>query len=80
MQTNNPRIAVGYHVYRSTDPNRPKDQWERITKQPIPDTQFEDDTCLPNIHYYYYVTAVNSAGRESKPSAIVSALIDATIN
>lgn len=68
-----PRQPVGYHVYRSTDPNLPKDQWTRVTPKPIPDTNFTDKDLKPGMTYFYYVTAVNSLGIESGPSEVTSA-------
>lgn len=66
--------AVGYHVYRSTDKNLPLEKWERLTKEPTPDTSFTSDGLKPGVMYHYYVTSVNIYGVESKPSKIVSAV------
>ena len=73
MTSNNPRDLIGYHVYRSTDPNLPKDQWFRVTDSPIPDNNFTDKGLEPGKKYYYYVTAVYEGGVESCPSEVTSA-------
>ena len=64
---------VGYHVYRSTDPDLPKDQWLRLTISPVPDPNFEDNKATPDTEYYYYVTAVSARGVESPPSDVAKA-------
>lgn len=47
--------VIGYHVYRSTDPELPKDQWVRLTSTPVPDTNFRDmaaaDTTYLLLHH-----------------------------
>lgn len=73
MTSKNPGDLIGYHVYRSTDPNLPKDQWIRVTDSPIPDTNFSDKGLEPGTEYYYYVTAVYEGGVESGPSEVTSA-------
>jgi hypothetical protein len=67
-----PSEVIGYHVYRSDDPNLPKAEWTRITPEPIPTTRFKDRPPQVGVKYHYYVTAVNARGIESPPSAIAS--------
>jgi hypothetical protein len=43
----NPADSQAYHVYRSIDPNLPKNQWVRLTDKPIPDISFRDTTAMP---------------------------------
>jgi fibronectin type 3 domain-containing protein len=64
--------VVGYHVFRSTDPNLPKDQWRRLTRSPVDRTTFNDDAVEPGVRYYYYVTAIDAAGNTSRPSEVAS--------
>ncbi|PYS46979.1 MAG: hypothetical protein DMF68_17330 [Acidobacteria bacterium] len=67
-----PQDPIGYNVYRSDDPDLPKDQWTRLTEEPIPDTKFKDRGLQPGTRYYYYVTAVYPGGLESGPSKVSS--------
>src|ERR1051326_1558969 len=58
-----PREPIGYHVYRSSDPDLPKAEWKRLTDAPIPDNHFKDKLEEPGVVYYYYVTAINAYGQ-----------------
>jgi hypothetical protein len=69
---NDERDVVGYHVFRSTDPALPKDQWRKLTRTPIDRTTYADDAVETGVTYYYYVVAVDSAGNVSPPSEVVS--------
>jgi hypothetical protein len=64
--------AMGFHIYRSDDPDVPKSQWKRLTERPIPEVKFTDDTGQPGTTFYYYMTSVNIFGIESPPSEVVS--------
>ena len=66
------RDVAGYNVYRSTDPNLPKDQWTRLNAAPLTRTTFQDDNVETGKKYYYYLTAVDAAGNTSVPSEVVS--------
>jgi fibronectin type 3 domain-containing protein len=66
------RDVVGYNVFRSTDPNLARDQWRKLTRGPVDRTTYNDDAVEPGARYYYYVTAVDSAGNVSPPSEVVS--------
>lgn len=70
--TNPEPDVVGYHIYRTTNPAQPKNQWQRLTRTPQPQTTFQDKEVRPGTRYYYYVTAVDAAGNESQPSETVS--------
>jgi len=62
-----PGGAPGYNVYRSTTPHV---DYERLTPSPVPGTSFTDRVIeRPGVTYYYAVTAVDPAGRESNFSA-----------
>ncbi len=56
---------AGYHVYRAPQETGP---WEQVTSEPIAETFYMDETVEPGSVWYYAVTAVNTAGRESPRS------------
>jgi predicted phage tail protein len=62
------RDVVGYLIYRSTDPELPKDRWTKVTPNLLTRTTFQDDTVESGKRYYYYVIAVDAAGNQSLPS------------
>ena len=64
-----PGATVGYHIYRTVDPQLPKNEWERLTKKPVPIEQYNDTTRQPGIDYYYFNTPVNAYGVEGEPQA-----------
>ena len=64
--------VVGYELYRSTDPNVPKEKWTRVTPQRYSRTTFTDQNVETSKTYYYYVKAVDSAGNFSAASEVVS--------
>lgn len=66
-----PDIA-GYLIYRSTDPNLPKNRWILLTPAISTRTTFTDENVDPGKTYYYYVVAVDAAGNKSDPSETVS--------
>jgi fibronectin type 3 domain-containing protein len=63
---------AGYYVYRSTDPNLPKDKWTKLTLTLTTKTTFTDENVEPSKTYYYYVVAVDTAGNTSPVSEVVS--------
>jgi restriction system protein len=68
----NPLESEAYNVYRTTDPNLPKDQWIKVNDKPIPPTpdgkvQYLIKNAPEGI---YYVTAINGIGLESHPSKV----------
>lgn len=67
-----PSQAVGYNIYRSTDPNLTKNQWKKLNPTLLSQPQFNDTTRQPGVRYYYYVTPVNAYGEEGPPSNIMS--------
>jgi len=69
----NPEADVaGYNIYRSMDPNRPKDNWTRLTQTLHTRTTFTDENVEAGKTYYYYIIAVDNAGNQSLPSDVVS--------
>ena len=71
LANSEPDLA-GYYLYRSTDPNLPKDKWTRLTPTLYTKTTFADENVDPGKTYYYYVIAVDKAGNPSPPSEVVS--------
>ncbi|GAC1398650.1 MAG: hypothetical protein NVSMB56_13600 [Pyrinomonadaceae bacterium] len=66
------RDVVGYHIYRSIDPDLPKDKWTRLTRAPISRTTFTDETVESGKKYFYYLKAIDAAGNMSEPSEVVA--------
>ncbi|MEP6818120.1 MAG: hypothetical protein ABJA18_01215 [bacterium] len=66
-----PDIA-GYNIYRSTDPDLPKDKWNKLNPGLLTRTTFQDEKVESGKRYYYYMTAVDQAGNVSPPSEVVS--------
>jgi hypothetical protein len=65
---------AGYNVYRSEQEGA---RGERINPEPLRTPAFRDMNALPGHRYFYTVTAVDTAGTESSPSASVSGSIPA---
>jgi len=63
---------AGYNIYRSTDPNLPKQNWTKLNQALLTRTTYQDDRVEPGKTYYYYITAVDKAGNVSAPSEIGS--------
>lgn len=61
----------GYNIYRSADKNVPLEQWERRNKEPLPTTEFKDESVESGEIYFYYIRAVDSNGNESAPGEVV---------
>lgn len=66
------RDVAGYNIYRSTDPNLPKDRWTKLNDALLTRTTFQDDRVESGKKYYYYMTAVDASGNVSAPSEVVS--------
>ncbi len=64
--------VVGYKIYRTTNPNQPKAEWLLITPDILPRNTFQDTSVKSGETYFYYLTAIDSAGNVSEPSAVVS--------
>jgi hypothetical protein len=72
----NPETDVmGYRIYRSMDPDRPKDQWELLTKETLTANTFQDRDVESGKTYHYYVTAIDRFNNVSEASEVVSETI-----
>jgi len=63
---------AGYNIYRSTDPDLPKQNWTKLNQALLTRTTYQDEKVEPGKTYYYYVTAVDKAGNVSPPSEVGS--------
>ena len=69
----NPEADIaGYNVYRSNDADLPKTIWTKLNAELLTRTTFQDERVESGKKYYYYVTAVDTAGNVSSPSDVVS--------
>ncbi|HVF51562.1 MAG TPA: hypothetical protein VNA19_15860 [Pyrinomonadaceae bacterium] len=66
------RDVVGYNLYRSTDAALPKEQWTKLNRTPLERTTYQDEAVESGVKYFYYLTAIDSAGNTSEPSEVVS--------
>jgi hypothetical protein len=69
---NQERDLAGYNLYRSTDKDLPKELWTKLNRSLLDRTTFQDEAVQSGKRYFYYVTAVDSAGNVSKPSEVES--------
>lgn len=65
---------AGYKIYRSTDPNKPKPEWELLTPELLTTNTFQDTRVISRTRYFYYITATDTAGNVSEPSEVVAEL------
>ncbi|MGI9037042.1 MAG: fibronectin type III domain-containing protein [Pyrinomonadaceae bacterium] len=63
---------AGYRIYRSENPNLAKQNWQLLTKELLTTNTFQDTKIESGKTYYYYLTAVDTAGNISQPSEVVS--------
>jgi len=63
---------AGYTVYRSEDPDKPKNEWDKLMPELIKTNTFQDTTTESGKQYYYYVTATDLRGNVSEASETVS--------
>ncbi len=63
---------AGYNIYRSTDPDLPKQSWTKLNQTLLTRTTYQDERVEPGKTYYYYVVAVDKAGNVSPPSEVGS--------
>jgi predicted phage tail protein len=69
----NPEMDVaGYNIYRSIDPDLPKDKWTKLNAALLTRTTFQDEKVEAGKKYYYYLEAVDQVGNISPPSEVVS--------
>ena len=64
--------VVGYRIFRSVEPNKPKAEWELLTKDLQTANTFIDNRVESGKTYYYYVTAADKFGNVSQPSEVVN--------
>jgi hypothetical protein len=64
--------VAGYEIYRSTDPDLPKERWTKVTPSPLDKTTFLDENVESQKRYYYFILAIDRAGNISPPSEVVS--------
>ena len=70
FSANKERDVAGYNIYRSIDPEVPKDRWIKLTRQLLQRTTYQDELIESGVLYYYYITAVDEAGNASRPSEV----------
>jgi predicted phage tail protein len=63
---------AGYNIYRSTDPDLPKQNWTKLNQSLLTRTTYQDDKVESGKTYYYYIVAVDRAGNVSPPSEVGS--------
>lgn len=63
---------AGYNIYRSTDPDLPKQNWTKLNQALLTRTTYQDDKVESGKTYHYYITAVDKAGNVSPPSEVGS--------
>jgi len=72
----NPEADVaGYYIYRSTDPDLPKNQWTKLNGALLTRTTYQDEKVESGKRYYYYLIAVDEAGNVSAESEVVSEIV-----
>lgn len=69
------RDVAGYNIYRSEDPNLPKDQWIKLNRTLLARTTFQDDGVQSGKRYFYFVRAIDNSGNTSDPSEVASDVI-----
>jgi hypothetical protein len=69
---NQERDVAGYNLYRSTDPDLPKESWTKLNRELLERTTFQDEAVKSAQRYFYYVVAVDAAGNVSRPSEVQS--------
>lgn len=69
----NPEVDVaGYRVYRSLDPDKPKAEWEQLTKDLLTTNTYIDNRVESGKTYFYYMTATDKFANVSSLSEVVS--------
>jgi len=63
---------AGYDIYRATDPDLPKNRWDKLNAELLTRTTFQDEKVESGKRYYYYLTAVDKSGNVSPASEVVS--------
>ena len=69
----NPEADVaGYRIYRSTEPAKPKPEWDQLTRDLQKANTFIDTRVESGKTYHYYITAADKFGNVSAPSEVVN--------
>jgi len=68
-------LVAGYNVYRILPPGGPI----KLSPSAVTDSQFTDHTVDPGNTYFYFVTAVDSKGIESRPSEKISVTVPTAV-
>lgn len=63
---------AGYKIYRSNDANLPKSEWTLLNAALLKTNTFQDKSVESGKTYYYYLTAIDTAGNASQPSEVIS--------
>jgi fibronectin type 3 domain-containing protein len=63
--------VAGYNVYRVSEPGGPV----KLTPRIVSGTEYTDRTVEAGHTYSYYVTSVDSKGKESRPSGKITATV-----
>ena len=69
---NQERDIAGYNLFRSTDPDLPRESWTKLNRELLERTTYQDEAVRSGQKYFYYVVAVYTAGNVSKPSDVLS--------
>ena len=67
--------VAGYTIYRSTDPDLPKERWTKLNSALLERTTFQDENVESGKRYFYYLTATDKAGNVSPPSEVISEMV-----
>lgn len=70
--TNPEKDISGYRIYKSTDQNLERSRWTLLTPEILKTNTFQDKQVESGKTYFYYLTAIDTAGNVSEPSEIVS--------
>ncbi len=70
--TNLEKDIAGYSLYRTTDPSKPKRDWQLLTPDLLKTNTFKDEKVRSGETYYYYLTATDKFGNVSTPSEVVT--------
>lgn len=62
----------GYNVYRSTDGRK---GFRKINPAPVRKPKYRDDRVAQGVKYFYYITAVDFPGNESRRSSVTSGAV-----
>jgi hypothetical protein len=64
--------VIGYNIFRTTEPELPPEQWQKLNDALITAASFQDTKVESGQKYFYFVAAIDSAGNVSQPSETIS--------